>query len=463
MTPERAERVLLEASRLRKRQNLIGEAYPRQRAFLESTCRTRVACCTRRAGKSYGLGLLLYQRALSRPNVTAIFIALTRESAKRIMWRDVLQEIDRKYSIGAKFNESDLTVTLPNGSVIALVGGDASLAEAAKLKGIKPILAVVDECQDFRTDLERLVVSVLRPALVDNEGDLLLCGVPGNIKSFFYRVSTGLEPGWEVHQWSALDNPSVAQKWQKEIDALIAINPRVVDAPWFLQEYRGAWVTDSNLLVYSSYSPVRNDTTDQPNIDDWVFLLGVDFGWNDATALVLAAYSHYDPTLYVLKAAKRTKQDVTAVAKWIGDWAERFPIAIYVADTASKQVVEELKARHGIPFQGAEKRGKSEAMMMMNSDLLMGKIKILQPHCAALTKEMQGLIWDSKKLPVKVEHPGCEQHLLDSLLYVWRCATNYNPLEKPSVRMGMPTTDAEMDAYADEREARISRKEWWDQ
>lgn len=464
MTRDEAIRVLREDAKLRRRRNLLAEAHPKQRAFLESKVRMRAACCTRRAGKSYGLGLLLFQRCLERANVTGIYVALTRESAKRIMWRDVLKHINEKYGIGARFNEADLIVTLPNGSTICLVGGDASEAEAAKLKGIKPVLAIVDECQDFRTDLERLCRSVLRPALVDNRGDLLLAGVPGNIKAFFHDVTTGKVPGWEVHEWSAHDNPAVAQQWADEIAELIEANPRIVETPAFQQEYMGKWVVDSNLLVYSGYS-VANDVTEHPNIDEWVFILAVDFGWGDATSLVLAAWDHYDEKLWILKAAKRTKLDVTSVAEWIRSWAAKIPIDIYVADTASKQVVEELKARHGIPFEGAIKTEKAAAIAQMNGDLITGKVVVLQPHCRALTKEWEGLIWDEKKLPVRVEHPGCENHASDSALYAWRRATNFAPLDKPKVVPQVPQTDDEMDEFErarDEQRDREDRLEWWE-
>jgi hypothetical protein len=464
MTPEQAERVLLESSRLRKRSNLLAEAFPEQRAFLESKVRMRAACCTRRAGKSFGLGLLLFKRCLEKANVTAIYVALTRESAKRIMWRDVLKEIDRKYGLGASFNESDLIVTLSNGSTICLVGGDASEAEAAKLKGIKPVLAIVDECQDFRTDLRRLCNSVLRPALVDNRGDLLLAGVPGNIKAFFHDVTTGKVAGWEVHEWSAHNNPAVRVQWAEEIADLIATNPRVVETPAFQQEYLGKWVVDATLLAYSGYT-VANDVLEHPNIDEWIFILAVDFGWGDATSLVLVAFDPYDEKLYILKAAKRTKQDVTAVAEWIRSWADKFPIHVYVADTASKQVVEELKARHGIPFEAAIKTAKSEAIAQMNADLITGKILVLQPQCKALTKEWEGLIWDEKKLPLRVEHPGCENHASDSALYAWRRATNYSPLDRPRTVVAVPQTDEEMSAFEeaqDDVRERAERLEWWE-
>ena len=56
--------------------------------------------CTRRAAKSYSDGLVLAKAALERPDVSCLYIGLTRESAKRIMWKDVLKAINRRHKLG---------------------------------------------------------------------------------------------------------------------------------------------------------------------------------------------------------------------------------------------------------------------------------------------------------------------------------------------------------------------------
>jgi len=70
--------------------------------------------CNRRSGKSCGAGLYLYQEAYETPGVSCLYIALPRDSAKKIMWKDVLKPINRKLGLGAHFNETELTATLPS-------------------------------------------------------------------------------------------------------------------------------------------------------------------------------------------------------------------------------------------------------------------------------------------------------------------------------------------------------------
>ena len=71
--------------------NFIDDTMPEQAAFIRDPARLKVAFCTRRAGKSYGEGRYLCQEAAATPNVSCLYIALTRLSAENIMWRDVLK------------------------------------------------------------------------------------------------------------------------------------------------------------------------------------------------------------------------------------------------------------------------------------------------------------------------------------------------------------------------------------
>jgi hypothetical protein len=91
--------------------------------------------------------------------VSCLYIGLTRESAKRIMWKDILKDINRQRTLGIQFNESELSAKFPNGSVIYLVGADSNEDERQKLLGQKFVLVVIDEAQAFGIDLRQLVTN----------------------------------------------------------------------------------------------------------------------------------------------------------------------------------------------------------------------------------------------------------------------------------------------------------------
>ena len=125
--------------------SLLDGKFPAQESFISDPKRLKAALCTRRAGKSYGCALYLIKEALENPGTNHLYIALTRESAKKIAWKDCLKVINRKYKLGIRFNEAYLVAHLPNGSQISLMGVDVSEKEKEKLLGQKFKLVIIDE------------------------------------------------------------------------------------------------------------------------------------------------------------------------------------------------------------------------------------------------------------------------------------------------------------------------------
>ena len=120
---------------LQKGRTYSDAAFKLQSDFVSDTSRFLVAQCSRRGGKTNGLGLRYYNTLERHPNALCVYVALTRDSAKNIMW-PILQELDDRYKIGMKFTDSDLTSTHPNGSKIKLFGADMQ-GFIKRLKGIK--------------------------------------------------------------------------------------------------------------------------------------------------------------------------------------------------------------------------------------------------------------------------------------------------------------------------------------
>ena len=211
MDKRRAKKILTTLAKRNNRPNILAEALPQQLEFIKDPSKLKAILATRRASKSYTAGLYLFQEALSNDGVSCLYLALTRQSAKNIMVKDVLSVINRKYKLNAVFNKTDLSYTLPNGSVIYLLGIDSDEEEKEKLLGQKYKLVVVDEAASFKTDQKDLIYKVLKPAMADLQGTICMIGTPGNnIRTLFYNVTTGIEKGWSVYKWKATDNPHVA-------------------------------------------------------------------------------------------------------------------------------------------------------------------------------------------------------------------------------------------------------------
>jgi len=434
---------------------LVDESFPKQAEFLKDKSKFIAAWCTRRAGKSYGGALRMAQDGRDNPGVNILYIALTRETAKKIMWKDCLKVVNKKYKMGMKFNETTLTATFPNGSVIHLAGADAKPDEMEKFLGQKYLLVVVDECASFKQDFRKLIYGALKPAVADLRGTIVLIGTPGNlISGLFYDVTNGKEPGWSVHKWTAFDNPYMATQWQEEIDQLTTMNPLVKETALFRQNYLGEWVIEQDALVYK-YDDSRNRISSIP-LDSLYYVIGVDLGYSpDPSAFVICAYSEFDPNLYIVETYKQTEMIVSDVAERIRYYMGLYPNAKIVVDAANKQAVEEMRQRYALPIIAAEKQGKPGFIELMNSDLIMGVVKLVRGRCNDLVDEWRTLIWDDEKTK-RAEHAGCANHLSDAALYAWRWAYNYAHRARPKIIH--PGTEEAIDLFWQKEAERLERE-----
>ena len=407
--------------------------FPEQYAFIHDDSPLGAALCTRRAGKSYGVGEKMYRICFKYPGCTVLYLALTKDSARNIMWKDVLKDIALKKGIVIKANEAKLEITLRNGSVIKLAGADASVKEREKFLGGKYAYVCVDEAGSFSTDLKLLVEEYLEPAVSDYDGSVDLIGTPTIFwQSFFCDVTEGKVPGWNVHKWTTLDNPFMIH-WPKRLKKLKKDNPRVEETPTYKRMYLGQWVRDLSSLIYK-YDVAINKVFALPDGEIAGQVLGIDLGFNDHTAYVLSRYYENDSTLYFIHSFKATEQRINQIVQTIKDYIKDYDIHTIVIDNASKQLVESIKERfelYDLNIIAAEKTDKFEFIGFMNSDLIMGKIKILDIETKDLEEEWCNLIRDPREMKPK-EHPKCDNHCCDSALYNWRHARNYmeRPLEK---------------------------------
>lgn len=437
---------------------LIDNTFPKQAAFILDTARLIAAFCTRRAGKSYGVCARLFKDALETPNCSVIYIALTRDSAKRILWKDCVKVINKKFNLGCKFNETELSATLPNGSVFYLIGADSSADEMEKALGQKYKTAAIDEGASWKQDLRRFVYGILKPAVSDYQGTVILVGTPGNVaKGLFYDVTTGKEPGWSLHVWSALDNPHMARQWAEEMAELVKQNPAIQDTPLFKQMYLGQWFIDADKLCYR-FNPDR-DVIDKLPDQEYFYVLGVDLGYDpDPSAFVLCAYALHDPNLYIIDTYQKTKMIISDVAERTRHYMRRDdikgrPIKLIV-DAAAKQSVEEMRQREQLPFEAAEKTGKAGFIDIMTSDMIMGKIKVLRSISDEIVNEWAALVWD-EKASKRVENAACSNHLADAALYAWRYSYNFRAVSKAPPRPA-PQSEAAVDEFW-ERQAEIGK------
>lgn len=428
--------------------------HPKQLAFALDPSRRKAALCTRRAGKTTVASFMMCRAALEYDRCLIPYVSVTLENAKKGMWRE-LKDMNRRWNFGMEFNETSTTATFPNGSQIWLLGVKHA-DDMERLRGAKYPIAVIDEAASIGPHLDALLTEVVAPALRDYMGSMVLIGTPGRIPAgIFYEATTSKNSVWSVHRWSLTENPFLPPD-ARDLAKIRAEDGMAENDPRYRREYLGEWVIDDNNLVYK-FKWERNTYVKLPEDVEWNFNLGVDLGFDDDTAFVVGAYSHYDPNFYVLETFKAPKMDITSVANKVKEFEQKYAFARKVIDAGAlgKMINAELASRHGVHLDPAEKKDKLGHIENFNSDLLMGRIKV--PTSAQdLHEEWTSLPWHENK---REEHPKYANHLSDACLYAWRDAKHYAGVTR-EVDIRTPEQRAE-DEYEQRLAGRANREEHW--
>ncbi len=369
--------------------------------------------------------------------------------------------MNARWGFGMDFNETSLTATLPNKSQIWLVGASHA-DDIERLRGPKYPLVILDESASFGPHIEALIMEVIGPALRDLDGTLVMTGTPGRVPTgLFWEVTTGKRPQWSVHTWSLAQNVYLPP--QARDLALIRQEDGLAEAdPRYRREYLGEWVSDFTTLVYH-FDPLKNYGTPPIGVE-WYYNLAVDLGYDDDTAFVVGAFSPVVKEFYIVHAMKRPGMIVQQIAEEIKRLDGIYSFSRKVADSGGlgKMIIQEMNVRYGLGLLPAEKKDKLDFIEHMNSDLVMGRVKVYD-GCGVVS-EWLTLPWDEER---KHEDPGFPNHYSDAALYAWRDSKHFaGKLEQPALAANTPEWWAAKEQVAERQLAEqlngSTGKSWWE-
>jgi hypothetical protein len=206
------------------------------------------------------------------PNQNIWYITSSYRAAKMIVWKPLKNTLlDLRWV--AKVNESELSITLRNGSVISLKGAESY----DSLRGSSISYVVLDEVSEIPSNAW---VEVVRPALADQQGGALFIGTPKGKGNWSYDLycQQQTQPGsWKSFQFTTLDGNRVSE--QEIASARADMNERQ-----FRQEFLATFESYEGRIAHA-YDRDLNTAT-PANLDTQELLVGCDFNVNPITATI---------------------------------------------------------------------------------------------------------------------------------------------------------------------------------
>lgn len=347
--------------------------FDKQLSLIKDEADFATACTSRRAGKTIACAADLVDTALKRQKIVCLYLTLSRSSAKRIIWPELLT-INREYKLGGESNIADLSLTFPNGSVI-YCSGAKNKAEIEKFRGLSIALCYIDEAQSFGGFIQDLIDDVISKALYDYNGRLRVTGTPPPIPTgYFHDICHSQE--WSHHHWDMRQNPWLQKKSGKTPMQLIERDLKrkgvTLDDPGIQRECFGKWITDSNALVFR-YNKNINSFLDLPNVraGKWNYIFGIDLGYNDADAIAVIAFHDFIKEAYLVEEIIASKQGITELAVQIETLYQKYNPISMVMDSGGlgRKINEEFSRRFSLGIKAAEKSRKFEYIELLNDAL----------------------------------------------------------------------------------------------
>jgi hypothetical protein len=239
-----------------------------------------------------------------------------------------------------------------------------------------------------------------------------------------------------------------------------------LDSPTMKREGFGEWVYEDANYVYWAHKCRRDELVFAParlrddgfpdvaaalaDLPGWPereyhLAFGNDLGTRDPYAFCLWAWSLEDPMLYEVASYSKSGLDYDEMGARMRAVAEQATIGMTVADAGGggKPAVmgwsKTWQDRYRLPIIEAQKKNKEQAIKMLNTDMVNGRIKVREG--GALLEEWLVHQWSSivSATGKQVEDPTTPNHVSDAALYAHRESYHhrYRP-ESPKTLPGTP-------------------------
>jgi hypothetical protein len=379
--------------------------------------------CGRQAGKTYLIALWLLGGALLVPASINVYLALTKESAKRAIWPELLA-VGRALGIEEScFKLHGGVVTLPNGSTVLVMGTDDK-ATIESWRGSKLNKVVIDEMGSQPPEwIAYMVRDIVWWCIMRHDGAIALLGTPGLIADGYWfemtkpavRGAVGDRGEIVLHEWTVYENPGIPHA-SAFIDETLQINGWTRETPQFLREVMGQWTADASALVYP-YVDAQHGIDALPDhnaegfiipASSWHYTLAASVAHHERVAwAVLATNPAIDGVWLVEGDAELSDPDQHAerIAARLEHYRERTPegrvLCVVDPGELGADHVAAMRVRHRIPVTPVDTAARKSSIRVCRGALMSGAVRPVRVVRGERTRGIRDawnvLGWDPKR------------------------------------------------------------------
>jgi hypothetical protein len=454
--------------------NLRAELSPDYQAIWDADNKREYHRTGRRKGKShYLIRRKIAKTMYGRDDTVNPYILPTLKSVTLVIWPLAKQIVTRHFGTDAVINETMRTIRLPIGGTMVF-GGCETKADARNWFGMAFNEATLDECGNFPDDvLVQLSDESIEPALMDFGGDLIHAGNPGLVLRgrWYDQTKDGRrDDDTPLYTGDARENPFLTMSAAEYFESVKRKHRWTDASPTFRRQYLGEWVEDAEGLVFPFTAANMIDALPERSLaggvlpaNGWRYVIGVDVGYVDSTAIAVLAAHPLDNREVVVSTEKHAEWLPDQLAMRLRELRADYQGPIVMdAGGMGKVHAEELTRKYGLPIIPADKRDKASAVRVMRDDIRSGRLVVVADANDVLLGECSVIGWDEdKRNPVE----GLPDDATHATYYAHRWQRHYgdkNVEPEDTTRQGVAARMASQMREQRLRSMRPSGRERWD-
>ena len=300
-------------------------------------------------------------------------------------------------------NNSNMIITLPNGTEIIFLGLD----DETKLLSISGITCVfVEEVFEVPKDIVEQLNLRLRGGSKNKQ--ILMAWNPININSWLYSFTKNLpEDAIYIHS-TFRDNPFLDAQYIKQLESLYKTNP--AKARIFCD---GEWGVNPEGLVLTNWTKQEFDPMELAQTLE--HRAGMDLGWVDKSAIIDSLYDRENKTIYVFNEFYKSGCQLSELATRIKEMnLQKCKIKVDAAEPRSIQYFKN-EGINATPCSKGPDSIKAGLMFLQDHRI------IVHPKCTSFITELENFSYIKSKITGEYTDDTTHEwsHAIDALRYAY--------------------------------------------